>query len=71
MDTLLLLLSHCVQLFVTPWAAELQVPLSSTISWNSLKFVSIELVMLSKHLILYRPLLFFPLVFFQHRDLFQ
>jgi len=38
-------------------------PLSSIISWNSLKFVSIELVMLSKHLILYRPLLFFPSVF--------
>ena len=34
----------CVQLFVTPWAAEHQVPLSYTISWNSLKFVSIELV---------------------------
>ena len=34
-----------------------QAPLSSTISWNFLKLRSIELVMLSNHLILCRPLL--------------
>ena len=45
------LLSH-VQLFVTPWAAAFQAPLSSTISQSFLKFMSIELVMLSNHLIL-------------------
>ena len=38
------LLSH-VQLFATPWTIACQVPLSSTISWNLLKFMSIELVM--------------------------
>ena len=37
-----------------------QAPLSSTISWNVLKLRSIELVMLSKHLILCRPLLLLP-----------
>ena len=33
------------------------VPLSSTLSWSLLKLISIELVMLSNHLILYYPLL--------------
>ena len=33
-------LSH-VQLFATPWAAAHQLPLSSTISWSLLKFMSI------------------------------
>ena len=41
-----------VQLFVTPWTATHQAPLSSTISWILLKFVSTELVTLSSHLIL-------------------
>ena len=45
------LLSH-VWLFVTPWTAAPQAPLSSTISWSLFKFMSIELVMLSNHLIL-------------------
>ena len=44
------LLSH-VQLFATPWTAALQAPLSSIISWSLLKFMSIESVMLSNHLI--------------------
>ena len=44
-------LSH-VWLFVTPWTAAPQAPLFSTISWSLLKFMSIELVMLSNHLIL-------------------
>ena len=34
-----------------------------TISWSLLKFMSIELVMLSNHLILYHPLLLLPSVF--------
>ena len=40
-----------------------QVPLSSTISLSLLKFMAIELVMLSNHLILCRPLLLLPSVF--------
>ena len=45
------LLSH-IWLFVTPWTAACQASLSFTISPNLLKYMSIELVMLSKHLIL-------------------
>ena len=41
-----------VGLFVTPWAAAHQAPLSSTISWSLLKFMSIESVMTFNHLIL-------------------
>ena len=48
------LLSH-VQLFVTPWTAARQASLFFTISWSLLKFMSIELVMLSNHLILCNP----------------
>ena len=40
------------RLFVTPWIVGYQAPLSSTISQSLLKFVSIELVILSNHLIL-------------------
>ena len=47
----------CVQLFVTPWTAEYQAPLSFTISQSLLKLKSIELVMPSNHLILCCPLL--------------
>ena len=36
-----------------PWTAAHQAPLSFTISWNLLKLMSIESVMLSHHLILY------------------
>ena len=42
---------------VTPWTAAHQAPLSSTISRSLLKFMFIELVMLSNHLILCYPLL--------------
>ena len=40
-------LLSCVQLFVTPWTAAGQAPLSSTISRSLLKFMSSESVMLS------------------------
>ena len=40
---------------VTPWIVALQAPLSSTISWSLLKFISIELVILSNHVILCYP----------------
>ena len=54
-----LLFSCCVLLFVTPWVAACQAPLSSTVSWSLLKFMSTESVMPSNHLILCRPF-FFP-----------
>ena len=53
----MLLLFSRVQLFVTPWTAALQASLSSSVSQNLRKFMSIELVMLSNHLILSHPLL--------------
>ena len=40
-------------LFATPWAAARQAPLSSTISRGLLRFIFIESVMLSNHLLLY------------------
>ena len=55
-------LSHA-QLFVIPWTVACQAPLSSTISWSLLKFISIELVMLSNHLILCCPLLLLLSIF--------
>ena len=55
-------LSH-VQLFVTPWTAAHYASLSVTNSWSLLKLMSIESVMPSNHLILYRPLLLLPSIF--------
>ena len=49
-----------VRLFVTPWTAACQASLSITSSQSLLKLMSIELVMLSNHLILCRPLLLLP-----------
>ena len=49
-------LSH-VQLFATPWTAAFQASLSITNARSLLKFMSIELVMPSNHLILCCPLL--------------
>ena len=56
------LLSH-VQLFVTSWTAAHQASLSITNSQSLLKLISIELVIPSNHLILYRPLLLPPSIF--------
>ena len=56
------LLSH-VRLFGTPCTAECQPSPSFTISWSLLKFMSIELVMPSNHLILCRPHLLLPSIF--------
>ena len=50
-------LSH-VWLFATPWTIVHQTPLSSTISQSLLEFMSTEWMMLSHHLILWRPLFF-------------
>ena len=55
-------LSH-VQIFVTPWTTVHQASLFFTISQNLLRFMSVELVILSKHLTLCCPLLLLPLVF--------
>ena len=52
-----------VWFFATPWTAAGQTPLSSTISRSLLKFMSIELVMLSNHVILCCPLLPLPSIF--------
>ena len=53
----------CVQIFATPWTAARQASLSFTNSQSLLKLMSIELVILSNHLILCRPLLLLPSVF--------
>ena len=55
-------LSH-VRLFVTPWTAAHKTSLSITNSWNLLKLMSIELVMLSNHLIFCHSLLLLPSIF--------
>ena len=56
------MLSH-VRLIAAPWTAARQAPLSFTVTWNLLRFMSFELVMPSKHLILCRPLLLLPSIF--------
>ena len=55
-------LSH-VWLFVTPCTAALQASLPITNSWSLPKLMSVELVMLSNHLILCHPLLLLPSIF--------
>ena len=55
------LLSH-IWLCVTPQTATRQASLS-TISWSLLKFMSIESVMPSNHLILSHPLILLPSIF--------
>ena len=55
-------LSH-VLLSVTPWTAAHQASLSITNSRSLLKLMSIESVMPSNHLIIYRPLLLPPSIF--------
>ena len=49
-----------VQLFATQWTAARQAFQSFTISWSLLKFMSIESVTPSNHLILHHPLLLLP-----------
>ena len=50
----------CVWLFATPWITARQASLSITISWSSLRLMSIESVMPSSHLILCCPLPLLP-----------
>ena len=54
--------SH-VWLFATPWTAACQAPLSFTIPWSLLRFMSIESVMLLNYLIICHPLLLLPSIF--------
>ena len=56
-------LLSCAQLFVTLWTAAQQVPLSFTVSQNSLRFLSIESVILSNNLILCHPFFHLPSIF--------
>ena len=59
MLVLIQLPSH-VQLFLTPWTAACQASLSPAFSWSLPKFMSMESVMSSNHLILCCPLLHLP-----------
>ena len=63
-------LSH-VQLFATLWTAAHQLSLFFTISWNLLQLMSIESVMPSNHLILYRPRLLLLSIFLSIRDFYN
>ena len=56
-------ISNCVQLFATPWTAAHQAPLSFTIFWSFLKFMFIESMILSNHIIVYCLLLLLPSIF--------
>ena len=60
-------LLSCVQLFAILWTAAHQASLSFTVSWSLLKFMSIEFVMPSNHLILCHPLLLLPSIFLSIR----
>ena len=61
---------NCVRLFMTPWTPAHQASLSLTISWGLPKFMSIELVLPSNHLILSDPLLL-SLIFSSIRAFFN
>ena len=61
----------CAQLFVILWAAACQASLSFTISQTLLRFMSIESVMPSNHLIFCLPLLPFAFNLSQHQGLLQ
>ena len=53
----------CVRLFVNLWTTARQASLSITNSWSLLKFMCIELVIPSNHLILCHPVLLLPSTF--------
>ena len=56
-------LLNWVQLFATPWTAACQASLSFTVYQSLLKFMPLELMMPSSHLILCHPLLLLPSIF--------
>ena len=53
----------CVRLFAAPWTTACEASLSVTNLRSLFKLMSIELVMLSNHLILCHPLLLLPSIF--------
>ena len=53
----------CMWLFATPWTVAHQASLSFIVSWGLLKFISIESVMPSNHLILFHLRLLLPSIF--------
>ena len=55
--------ANCVWLLATPWTAACQASLTITNSQSLLKLMSIELVMLTNHLILCHPLFLLPAIF--------
>ena len=59
-DDLIVVVRSVISNSATSWITECQAPLSSTISRSLLKFMSIELVVLSNHFILCHPLLLLP-----------
>ena len=56
-------LLSCIQLFMTPWTTARKISMSIINSPSLLKFMFIELVMTSNHLILCRPLLLLLSIF--------
>ena len=62
-DPMYFVIVQSLSLTATPWTTARQASLSFTISWSALKFMSIELVMPSNHLILYHSLLLLPSIF--------
>ena len=52
----------CVPFFATPWTTARQASLSITNSWSLLRFMSVESVMPSNHLILCLPVVLLPLI---------
>ena len=48
---------------MTPWTGTCQASLSITNPWSLLKLMSIKLLIVSNHLILYRPLFLLPSIF--------
>ena len=52
-----------IRLFATPWTAAFQDTLSITNTHSLFKFMSIESVMASNHLVLHHPLLLLPSIF--------
>ena len=64
------LLSH-VQHFANPWTATHQASQSFTIYQSLFKLMSIELVIPTKHLILYHPLVLLPSIFPSIRVFFK
>ena len=64
-------LLSCVRFFVTPWMAASQASLSITNTRRLLKFMSIESLMTSNHLILCHPLLLPPSIFPRIRVFFN